>query len=134
VTDAARAGDPISAPFWDGAERGELLVQRCPRCGAHQFYARPFCLACGADDPEWVVACGGGTVYSAVCVRIPVRDELAVPYAVGLVELDEGPRLLAGLGAGCHIGARVVARWLERADQPPVPRFVLEEETGDAAA
>jgi uncharacterized protein len=133
MTDAARAGDPTSAPFWDGAERGELLVQRCHGCGAHQFYARPFCLACGADDPEWVSVSGAGTVYSAVCVRIPVVDDLPVPYAVGLVELDEGPRLLAGLGAGCEIGSRVVARWHERDDQPPVPRFVIAEAT-DAAA
>jgi uncharacterized OB-fold protein len=133
VIDATRAGDPISAPFWDGAERGELLVQRCRQCGAHQFYARPFCLACGADDPEWVVASGGGTVYSAVCVRIPVVDDLPVPYAVGLVELDEGPRMLARLGAGCEIGSRVAARWLERAGQPPVPGFVLEESTNGTA-
>jgi uncharacterized OB-fold protein len=72
-------------------------------------------------------------VYSTVCVRIPVVDDLPVPYAVGLVELDEGPRLLAGLGPGCEIGTRVVARWYERVGQPPVPRFVLEESAHEAA-
>jgi uncharacterized OB-fold protein len=133
VTDAARVDDPTSAPFWDGAERRELRVQRCGRCGAHQFYARPFCLACGADGPEWVGVSGGGTVYSAVCVRIPVLEELPVPYAVGLVELNEGPRLLARLGAGCEIGSKVVVQWRDREGGPPVPVFVREDSLDGAA-
>lgn len=72
-------------------------------------------------------------MYSTVCVRIPVVEELPVPYAVGLVELDEGPRLLAQLGAGCEIGSRVVVRWHERQDLPPVPHFIREDSASAAA-
>lgn len=120
--------DAITAPFWDGAHRRELLIQRCGSCGAHQFYPRPFCVACQSDGLTWVVACGYGTVYTQTTVRLKVTDR-EPPYVVGLVDLDEGPRLLTELiGSPCRIGDRVRLQWRERVDAPPLPVFEREEE------
>jgi len=117
-------GDPLTAPFWEGAARHELLLQRCGACGRHQFYPRPFCVACESSDVAWVAAGGTGTVYASTTVRIAVLPELPPPYVVALVQLDEGPLLMTNLtGGACAIGARVRVAWRERDGLPPLPVF-----------
>ena len=85
--------DALSRPFWAGAAEGRLLVQRCTACGAHQFYPRPFCLAC-QDEVEWVEASGRGEIYSLTTNHLRMSPELEPPYYVALVRLEEGPVLL----------------------------------------
>ena len=117
-------GDPLSAPFWEAAWRRELVVQRCRRCGAHQLFARPFCLACDGTDLEWIPASGLGTIYSMTTVRRQMSPDLPVPYVNALVELDEGPRLLTNIvGGDCAIGERVRVVWQDRPAAPPLPLF-----------
>ncbi|MFI0420573.1 Zn-ribbon domain-containing OB-fold protein [Spongiactinospora sp. 9N601] len=123
-------GDAITAPFWAGAREGRLLLQRCARCGAHQFYPRPFCLACDHDTLTWEAAAGTGVVYSRTEVHVKVREDLVPPYTVAVVALDEGPRLTTLIvdgagdpGAGCEIGDPVEVLWRARADAPPLPVF-----------
>jgi uncharacterized protein len=128
VTDAAPFGDALTAPFWEAAARGELVVQRCRSCGAHQFYPRPFCLACDGDGLEWVATAGTGTVYALTTVHLRVDPALEPPYAVAVVELDEGPRLVTNLvGAPATIGDRVTVGWRERDGMPPLPVFEPQE-------
>jgi uncharacterized protein len=116
--------DPTTAPFWRAARQHRLVVQRCTSCGARQFYPRPFCLGCFGLDLEWVEVSGRATVYSKTTVRIPVVDELTPPYVVGIVILDEGPRLTTNLvGGEPEIGDRVSVTWRERAGLPPLPVF-----------
>jgi hypothetical protein len=126
MTDEARLsyGDPITAPFWQGAEQHRLLIQCCRTCGAHQFYPRPFCLNCQSDLVEWVEAAGTATVYSLTTVRLPVSPEFNPPYRVAVVQLDEGPRMLTNIiGGECRIGDCVRVQWRERNGAPPLPVF-----------
>lgn len=124
-------GDALTRPFWAAADEGRLLIQRCETCGHHQFYPRPFCLACEDGEVAWVEATGGGVVYSLTTVHLRVIEALEPPYLVALVELDEGPRLLARLvddeGAplpgGVGIGAAVRLAWHRRGAAPPLPVF-----------
>jgi uncharacterized OB-fold protein len=119
-----RTDDPVAFPFWEGARRGVLVVQRCNACGHHQFYPRPFCLACNADDLGWVECAGTGVVYSVTMVHVQLVPDLPPPYQVALVTLTEGPRLLANItGRPCRIGEAVRIAWRERADAPPFPAF-----------
>ena len=116
--------DPILAPFWEAAGRGELLIQRCGTCGAHQFYPRLFCLACLGTDVAWARASGSGTIYTLTTVRMKLVPELDPPYQVALVTLDEGPRFLGTLeGTGYRIGDRVTVAWRDRDEAPPLPTF-----------
>lgn len=115
--------DPTTVAYWDGARTGRLMIQHCAGCDSHQFYPRPFCLSCSSRDLEWVVAAGAGSIYSMTTIHIPVIKELAPPYILALVQLDEGPRLLTNIeGDGCAIGDRVEVRWLVR-DGLPLPLF-----------
>ncbi len=127
-------GDPMTRPFWTAARERKLLIQRCDACGGHQFYPRPHCLACSSLGVRWVEARGDGVIHSMTIVRVPVTPELTPPYAVALVELEEGPRLLTNLvGDGFAIGDRVSVEWRERGELPPLPVFSAAKDVGHGA-
>ncbi|HZA76679.1 MAG TPA: Zn-ribbon domain-containing OB-fold protein [Acidimicrobiales bacterium] len=90
--------DNVSAAYWEAAARGEVLYQECPACGHRQLYPRALCTACAAE-PEWRPASGRGTVHTFTIIRQnwaePFRD--LVPYVVAIVELEEGPRMMANI-------------------------------------
>lgn len=119
------AADPTTEPFWQACAAGRLTVQRCTACGHHQFYPRPFCLACEATQLGWVDVSGEATIYSITRVRLPVNEDLPPPYLLALVDLDEGPRLLTNIEADdAAIGDRVAVAWKQRGGGlPPLPVF-----------
>ena len=68
-----------------------LTVSRCAGCGRLEPLAPRRCRGCGGNRFEPVVAAGGGNLVSwTVTRRPPVRFKERGPYAVALVELDEG--------------------------------------------
>jgi uncharacterized OB-fold protein len=85
--------DDLTKPYWDAASEGRLLLQRCTSCGEHQFYPRPFCLGCEGDQLEWVEATGRGRLhtYSVVHRTADAAFQTMLPYAFGVVRLEEGP-------------------------------------------
>ena len=122
--------DSDSAPFWEGASEGELRIQRCRSCEKYIFYPRVICPNCMEPDPEWVTASGRGTVYSFTVVhRAPPGFAEEAPYAVGLIELEEGVRMLARLeGDDLVVGLPVVVEFTDGPDGFRLPRFVGEEQ------
>lgn len=89
----------VSRPFWEATARGEFLLQRCSRCGAHVFYPRYSCTDCGSPELEWRPARGTGTLYTYTVARRPTHPAFAgrVPYVLAVVELDEGPHVTTEL-------------------------------------
>jgi len=87
---------PESAHFWEGAKRGELLLQRCRQCASAYFPPQPFCPRCLNDDVEVVRASGQGRLYSYVISHLAVPG-FTPPVILAVVELDEGPRLLTNI-------------------------------------
>ena len=88
----------VSRPFWDGCARGELMLQRCRDCGKPYFYPRPVCPECGSTDVEWFTASGHATLYSYVINHRPAPGfEADAPYAIAVVELAEGPRMMTNI-------------------------------------
>jgi uncharacterized OB-fold protein len=90
--------DQLSGPFWRAAAEGRLLVQECAACCQLQFYPRTLCLACGGPV-GWLEASGRGTVYTFTVIRQNLAspfDRLG-PYAVAMIELDEGPRMMGSV-------------------------------------
>jgi uncharacterized OB-fold protein len=93
----------LDREFFEAAARGTLLYQQCPACGHRQFYPRLLCTACGGDV-VWASASGRGAVHTFTIVRQngqkPFKDEL--PYAVAMVELEEGVRMMGNV-MGCPV-------------------------------
>lgn len=105
---------PETRPFWEGCRNGELLLQRCGSCGAHQFYPRIMCSKCGSAAVEWVRASGRGRIRSYTVVRRPVSRAYAAetPYLVALIELAEGPTMMSNV-IGCAPEAAAIGLAVE---------------------
>jgi uncharacterized OB-fold protein len=129
MTDGVVAAEvTVSAPFWAAAERDELVLQRCDACEAFVWYPRALCPGCGSATLSWVAVSAWGTVYAVTVHHRAPRPELAalVPYAVVLVDLDEGVRMMARMtgvpAEEVAVGDRV--RW--RPDPEGGRAFVFE--------
>lgn len=111
---AADNGDPDSQFYWDGLAAGRLLLQRCAECGRARFPPLPTCPYCGSRDAAVVEATGTGRVYSWVTVRVGMTTASVgdVPYAVAVVQLDEGCRVLGRMReideVACEMPVQVV--------------------------
>nr|MBP7545367.1 OB-fold domain-containing protein [Acidovorax sp.] len=90
---------------------GKLLIQRCKSCGTLRHPPGPVCQSCHSFEWDTVQASGLGTVYSFVVMHYPEVPPFDYPNPVGLIELDEGTRLVAqlvGVKSGeVQIGQRV---------------------------
>nr|WP_208853108.1 bifunctional MaoC family dehydratase N-terminal/OB-fold nucleic acid binding domain-containing protein [Streptomyces albofaciens] len=86
-----------NAAFWAGVAERKLLIQRCTHCTALRFPWLPGCNRCGGDGWDTVEAAGHGTVFSYVVMHHPPFPAFDPPYAVGLIELAEGVRMVAGV-------------------------------------
>ncbi len=120
--------DRDTAPFWEAQNRHELRFQRCSQCAIVRYPVGPICPQCRSFEFEWITSSGRGTVYSYTVVRHQTHPAFAVPYTVVLVEMEEGPRVVAQLrapdGASVAIGAPVHVEW-EDGPQQSLPVFVL---------
>ena len=102
-TSRERAGRPRpvvnrdNAGFWEGVAAGELRFQRCDDCGTARFPWLPGCNNCGSARWTAQAAGGAGTVYSSVVVHHPLPAAFDRPYAVALVELAEGVRIVSNV-------------------------------------
>ena len=93
--------NPTTQPYFDAAKQGRLSLPRCPRDGFF-FYPRSHCPKCLGDDWDWADASGRGEVYAFTVDRVGHDPALAphVPFAIAIVELEEGPRMTANI-TGC---------------------------------
>ena len=88
---------PETQHYWDGAAEGELRLQRCDACANTYFPPRPFCPDCGSRAVSVIVAPGRATLYSYVINHLPTPGFDDGPFAIAVVELEEGPRLMANI-------------------------------------
>jgi uncharacterized OB-fold protein len=127
--------DEHSAGYWDAAAAGTLALPRCGVCGRYVLPPGIVCPECGSTDPRFVAepVDGGGAVRSWTVVRDAFLPGFAddVPYVLVDVELDAQPelrmigRLVDGVDAPVHLGARVTVTFDEIGDGVAVPAFAL---------
>jgi uncharacterized OB-fold protein len=88
---------PVQDELFAAAREHRFVLPRCEACGEFRFPPRLRCPRCGQTHTEWVAASGRGSVYSYVVVhqRLHPAFDANLPYAVALVQLEEGPRMLA---------------------------------------
>jgi len=87
---------PETKHFWDGTRDGELRLQRCEACSHVYFPPRPFCPACASRKVSVFAVSGRGVLWSYVIHHRPVPG-FTPPYAIAVVQLDEGPRLMTNI-------------------------------------
>ncbi|MBB5160562.1 hypothetical protein HNP02_000490 [Mycobacterium sp. AZCC_0083] len=131
--------DSTSAPYWEAAGRGRLLIAECAGCGRVHHYPRPFCPHCWSEDVHPVLASGTGTLYTYSTVYVndlePFKQRL--PYVAAIVELAEGPRLMTTIEGAeperLRVGMVVTATFRpvdeNDADSPYLTVFTTSEES-----
>ncbi|MEE8443438.1 MAG: Zn-ribbon domain-containing OB-fold protein [Dehalococcoidia bacterium] len=87
---------PETKPFWDGVKRNELVLPKCMACGELHHSPQSSCQRCFSADLEWVKCSGYGRVYSYVINHRPVYGfQAPAPDVIAVIELEEGPRVMA---------------------------------------
>ncbi|MFF4848361.1 bifunctional MaoC family dehydratase N-terminal/OB-fold nucleic acid binding domain-containing protein [Streptomyces sp. NPDC001194] len=128
---AARRPRPVinrdNQGFWDGVADHKLLIQRCTACATLRFPWLPGCNTCASLDWDTVEASGAGTVFSYVVMHHPPFPAFDPPYAVALVELAEGVRMvgnITGVPYGeVRIGMPVQLEFLRVDEELELPVF-----------
>jgi len=116
-----------NAFFFEGAREHRLLIQRCTQCKTLRHPPRPVCPECRSYEWDTVEASGRGTVYSYVVNHYPQVPAFDYPLPIGLIELEEGTRLVANLvgvdPAAVEVGLPVELEWIEPDEDLTLPAF-----------
>ena len=83
--------------YTDGLRNGQLLIQHCKNCDKLQHPPGPCCKHCQSFEWDTVAASGKGKLASFVKMHHPDLPGFEKPNPVGLIELEEGTRLVAQL-------------------------------------
>jgi len=120
-----------TAFFWEGVRAGELRIQKCAGCGELRHPPGPACPSCRSLDRTYVVASGVGEVFSHVVHHHPPVPGLRPPYAVAVVQLPEGVRIVGNV-VDCppedvHIGMPVRVTFRRVDDELTLPLWAPRE-------
>jgi len=84
--------------FADYLQKGKLMGTKCNKCGEIYFPPRADCIKCMSDKVDWIEFSGKGTLHSYTKIfAAPKGFEDMAPYTIGVVDLEEGGRLLSWL-------------------------------------
>jgi uncharacterized OB-fold protein len=89
----------LTRPFWEAAQRQQLVLPRCTRCGRYHFYPRELCPNCFSSDREWVPVSGRGRLYTYTLIHQPENRAFQgdVPYVHAIVRLEEGVMMISNV-------------------------------------
>jgi 3-oxo-4,17-pregnadiene-20-carboxyl-CoA hydratase alpha subunit len=114
-----------NAWWFEAAREHRLLIQRCTACGALRHPPGPMCPECRSLAWDTIEASGRGTVFSFVVNHYPQVAAFDYPLPIGLIELEEGTRLVANLvgTSQIRIGMPVTLVWEDHDDALSLPAF-----------
>jgi uncharacterized OB-fold protein len=130
----AQATTSPLAAYNEHLKRGELGYQFSPSLNRAVFYPRVIAPVTGADDLEWRISKGLGTVHATTVVH----PQQGASYNVCLVDVDEGFRMMSRVEdvppTDVKIGMRVKFRVFmppgdKDRDEDPYPVFAPVEGT-----
>lgn len=112
---------PATQAFWDGAKKGKLMLQWDPTAKKYQFWPRANSVRTGRRNLQWKPTSGKGALYSFTVTHVPTPGfEARAPYVIGMIQLDEGVRIIANLINieidEVEIGMRMKVAWEKLSD------------------
>ena len=88
-----------SASFYQFLAEKKLMGSKCKKCQALYLPPHPICIKCHGSDMEWVELKGDGKLAAFAAISVGPTCTIAEghdrnnPYLVGIVKMDEGPKL-----------------------------------------
>ena len=131
MIDAVRELLPPDDGLFAAAREQRSVVQACSACGTRRFPPRLRCARCGSAGAHLIETSGHGTVHSFAVVHQKLHPafDARIPYAVALVDLDEGPRMLSLMVdtdvSAVHVGDEVQVAYERVDDDLVIPRVRL---------
>ena len=118
-----------STSFYQFLAEKKLMASKCKKCQALYLPPHPICTKCHSNDMEWAEMKGKGKLaaFTSICVgpssTIDEGYDRNNPYLVGIVQLDEGPKVsgrIHGLDAKnpetVKVGTPLTVEFLEPAE------------------
>jgi uncharacterized OB-fold protein len=88
-----------SASFYKFLAEKKLFASKCKSCQVLYLPPHPICAKCYGSDMEWVELKGKGELVAFTIIAVGPTFTIEEghdrnrPYIVGIVELDEGPKI-----------------------------------------
>ncbi len=130
--DESKAGLSVPAQearYFESLAKGVFEIPFCVNCERWHFFPRTCCPHCDSEHLEWRRPSGDATIYSTTTVHKPNGER----YAVCLVDLAEGPRMMSTIVQAdpdrVRIG-QVLRSTIEVRDDGPLLAFTI---VGDQA-
>ncbi|UCF59093.1 MAG: Zn-ribbon domain-containing OB-fold protein [Candidatus Bathyarchaeota archaeon] len=80
--------------FYKFASERKLMAAKCKKCATMFLPPRPMCTKCFSSDLEWVELRNKGKLLTYTVIHVsPKQFESLIPYTVGIVKLEDGPKL-----------------------------------------
>lgn len=87
----------VTTEFWAACKQERLIYQYCLSCELANFIPAMRCRHCLSPKLVWQQSSGEGSLYSWSIVWRPQMPSFRVPYAVAIVELDEGYKMFSNV-------------------------------------
>jgi uncharacterized OB-fold protein len=122
----------VAKPFWDAARDKKLMRPVCTN--GHNFFPPQFaCPHCLTETWEWKQSTGQGAIYSYTIVHRSPAPGFDVPFALAVVDLEEGWSMLANIvnakPGDVASGRKVRVAWMVAEDGFTLPAFEVLPET-----
>lgn len=124
-----------NAPYWDAADRHELVLQKCTSCNTYAHAGPGGCAHCGSQELVWENQGTdiSGTIYTYVVSYRPFLPgfENDVPLVIAVVELDHLPdvkiigNVLGATAEQLDIGTPVKMVWQDITEDRALPQWTL---------
>ncbi|MGM9966625.1 Zn-ribbon domain-containing OB-fold protein [uncultured Rummeliibacillus sp.] len=124
-----------NTPYWDAADRHELVLQKCNCCNAYNHPPGPSCTSCGSPDITWESQGNDirGKVYTYVVSYRPFLPGFQndIPLVIAVVELDNIPEVkiignvLNATAQDLAVGTAVKMVWVDVNDNRAIPQWEL---------
>lgn len=95
--------------LYEASEAGPLLLgNRCATCGLAGFPRQQFgCENCGAETLSAAMLCARGALVSFATVHRHAGKDIAAPFVMGEVRLDDGPLIRCTLSSAATSELRI---------------------------
>lgn len=117
--------------FFAAAREGRLAIQRCGGCHTLRHPPAPACPRCRSFEWDTVDSTRRATLYSFTVIHHPKDPAFDYPLAVGLVDLEEGTRLVADISgvprSELQIGMALEVGFAEHAHGAVLPQLHRRE-------
>lgn len=103
-------------PLWRSAAGHALALQCCDECGRYRYPSAVACPDCLSFSCSWTEISGYGRLKAWTVIHKQYFPDLATPYCVCVVEIDEGPLLTGNVPVSAIDALRLEQRmqiWYE---------------------